>query len=92
MMLLDFYHAAEYVQHAANLIHGEGTADAKILAAQWAQMMKHREDGVRSILKAMRYHRDKMPRGKARSTCSRPRSGLGDGHARVDAGSRLHGR
>jgi hypothetical protein len=66
MMLVDFYHAAEYVQAAANAIHGEGTADAKIAATQWDEMMKHREDGVLSILKAMRYQRDKMPRGKAR--------------------------
>jgi hypothetical protein len=68
MMLLDFYHAAEYVQDAANAVYGEGSADAKVFAAQWAEMMKHREDGARSVLKAMRYQRDKMPRGKDRTT------------------------
>jgi hypothetical protein len=68
MMLLDFYHAAEYVQDAANAICGEGSADAKVLAVQWSETMKHCDDGVHAVLKAMRYRRDKMPEGKDRTT------------------------
>jgi len=67
MLIVDFFHVAEYVQRAANAIHGEHTAEAKILAAQWRETMKEKDDGVLLVLKAMRYQRDKMPAGAARS-------------------------
>jgi hypothetical protein len=71
MLLLDFYHGAEYVHLAANAVAGEGSAEAKILAAQWDETIKEKDDGARRVLKAMRYQRDKMPRGKARTEITR---------------------
>jgi hypothetical protein len=71
MMLLDFYHGAEYVHLAANAVHGEDTSDGKILAAEWDETVKLRADGVRRVLKAMRYQRTKMPAGKQRKDISR---------------------
>jgi hypothetical protein len=71
MLLLDFYHAAEYLHLAANAVHGEDTSDAKILAAEWDETVKLRADGVRRVLKAMRYHRSKMPAAKRRKDITR---------------------
>lgn len=71
MLLLDFYHGAEYVHLAANAVHGEDTSDAKILAAEWDETVKLKADGVRRVLKAMRYQRSKMPAGKRRKDITR---------------------
>jgi hypothetical protein len=71
MMVLDFYHGAEYIHLAANAVAGEGTAEAKILGAQWDETVKEKVDGARTMLKAMRYQRDKMARGKARADITR---------------------
>jgi len=71
MTVLDFYHCAEYIYLAANAVAGEGTPEAKILGAQWAETTKEKVGGARTVLKAMRYRRDKVPRGKARTDLTR---------------------
>lgn len=57
--LLDFFHAAEYVQLAANAIEGNDSPEARVLAATWREMLKEYEDGPERMLKAMRYYRDR---------------------------------
>jgi len=57
--LLDFYHAAEYVQLAANAIEGNDSPEARVLAATWREMLKEYDDGPARMLKAMRYYRDR---------------------------------
>jgi hypothetical protein len=57
--LLDFYHAAEYVQLAANAIEGKDSPEARVLAATWREQLKECEDGPERLLKAMRYYRDR---------------------------------
>jgi hypothetical protein len=60
MWVVDFFHVAEYLQVAANAIHGQNAPRAKILAAEWRETLKTEDNGVRAVLKAMRYQRDKM--------------------------------
>jgi hypothetical protein len=71
MMLLDFYHGAEYLKLAANAVHGEDTPEAKIRAAEWAETVKLKANGVSKVLKAMRYQRGKMAPGKRRKDITR---------------------
>jgi hypothetical protein len=64
--MLDFYHAAEYLQLAANAIEGGDSSAARVLAANWREQLKEYEDGPERVLKAMRYYRDRKsgPLGK----------------------------
>ena len=57
--ILDFYHAAEYLQHAANAIEGNDSPAARVLAADWREQLKEYEDGPERVLKTMRYYRDR---------------------------------
>lgn len=66
LYLLDFFHAAEYLTAAAELVHGPDTPDAHVLAARWRETLKLVEDGAEHVLKSLRYHRDQLPKGKKR--------------------------
>jgi hypothetical protein len=57
--MLDFYHAADYLQLAANAVEGKDSPAARVLAANWREQLKEYEDGPARVLKAMRYHRDR---------------------------------
>ena len=57
--MLDFYHAAEYLQLAANAVEGRDSSAARVLAADWREQLKEYEDGPERVLKAMRYYRDR---------------------------------
>jgi hypothetical protein len=71
MMLLDFYHGAEYLHLAANAVHGEDAPEARILAAEWDETVKLKANGAPTVLKAMRYQRSKMVPGKRRKEITR---------------------
>jgi len=58
--LLDFFHAAEYVQLAANAACGAETPEADVLATNWRETLKLFGDGATRVLKSMRYQRDRM--------------------------------
>jgi hypothetical protein len=60
--VLDFYHAAEYLQLAANAVEGRDSPAARVLAAHWRESLKEHTDGPERVLKAMRYHRDRLTR------------------------------
>lgn len=60
--LLDFYHAAEYLKKASNLLYGTNSAESHATAAQWGETLKHDEAGADRVLKSLRYHRDQLAR------------------------------
>lgn len=66
MFLLDFFHGAEYLTEAAELIHGVDTPDSHATGAEWRELLKRAEDGVDRILQSLRYHRNNLPKGKKR--------------------------
>jgi hypothetical protein len=59
-MLADFFHVAEYVQKAADVVAGKETAEAKVVASNWRETIKELDDGSTRALKSMRYQRDKL--------------------------------
>jgi hypothetical protein len=63
MKLVDAFHVAEYLQMAANAIHGVDSGDAKVLAATWREIVKETQDGAERILRSMRA-RSSSPRGR----------------------------
>lgn len=71
MTLVDVFHAAEYVQLAANAVEGEHTSGAKILAATWRETLKEEINGVPRVLRAMRARRTKAPTKKALAELNR---------------------
>jgi len=54
MDLVDAFHAAEYVQKAAEAIEGAGSPEARILAGTWRETLKERDDGAATVLRSMR--------------------------------------
>jgi hypothetical protein len=58
--LLDYYHAAQYLQDAADAVEGQGTPEARVLAVSWGETLKEYEDGAARVLKSMRYYRDQV--------------------------------
>lgn len=60
--LLDFYHAAEYLQLAANAVEGKDSPAARVLASDWKEILKELDDGPDRVLKAMRYYRGRLGR------------------------------
>jgi hypothetical protein len=60
LFLTDFYHVAKYLTQAAEAVAGEGTPEAKVMAASWRETMKEFAGGADRVLKSMRYHRDRV--------------------------------
>jgi hypothetical protein len=54
MDLVDAFHAAEYVQQAAEALKGKDTPDARILASTWRETLKEKDDGAAAVLRSMR--------------------------------------
>ncbi len=61
--LLDFYHCAGYLEAAANAVHHDDAPAARVLARHWGDILLEQDDGAIRTLKAMRYHREQVPRG-----------------------------
>lgn len=75
MALVDAFHVAEYVQKAANAIHGPmNTADAAVLAATWRETIKKKREGPVEVVRSMR----------ARLGAVRTRSGRAELRAAID--------
>ncbi len=60
--VVDFYHVAKRLVHAANVIAGEGTPEAKLMRSNWCETLKLFDDGAPRVLKSMRYHRGQLAR------------------------------
>lgn len=65
-LLLDFFHAAQYLTEAAQLVYGVDSADSHATAAEWREILKHAPDGAERVLKSLRYHRDELKGDGAR--------------------------
>ena len=64
MQLADMFHLAEYLQHAAEAVHGEATPEARELSEHWRTTLKERRDGAWRVLRAMRHQRVKLTYSK----------------------------
>lgn len=64
--LLDFFHAAEYLTDAAQLVYGVDSADSNAAAAEWREILKLSSNGPERVLKSLRYHRDQLKRASDR--------------------------
>lgn len=60
--IVDFYHVAKRLVHAADVIAGAGTPEARLMRSNWCETLKLFDDGAKRVLKSMRYHRDQLPR------------------------------
>jgi hypothetical protein len=59
-MILDFFHAAEYLHRAAAAVDGKDTPEARVRASGWKELLKEFEDGGMRVLKAMRHQRTRL--------------------------------
>lgn len=64
--LVDRYHVAEYLGECAALVAGVSTPESRVLAASWKETMNAFSDGTYRVLKALRYHRDRLPTATAK--------------------------
>lgn len=64
--MIDFFHVAEHLQDAADVVDGEGTAEAKVRRAGWAEMLKAYDNGAERVLQALRHQRRTAKRERAR--------------------------
>lgn len=55
---VDAFHVFERVKRALDAYHGEGTAESKAAFEQYRVWMREYPDGVRRVLRALRYRRD----------------------------------
>jgi hypothetical protein len=55
--LLDFHHAAGYLQDASDAIDGQGTPAAQVHRHEMAETLKAYHDGVERVLQSLRYYR-----------------------------------
>ncbi len=56
-MMLDFFHASEYLAEAANIVSSE-PVDASVQQSDWREQLKGYADGPKRVLKSLRYFRD----------------------------------
>jgi hypothetical protein len=63
--LLDRFHVAEYLGTCAALIAGSGTPESHVLKASWRETMNVFDDGGYRVLKALRYHRERVSQAAA---------------------------
>jgi hypothetical protein len=71
MKLVDLFHVAEYLQLAATAVHPNSEGDAKILEQTWLETLKERDDGPDVVLRALRYQRRKLPKGRRRKNITK---------------------
>ncbi len=57
----DFYHAAEYLTKAAEIVWAAGDPQAAVHAATWRETLKSYDDGADRVLGSLRYFRDRLP-------------------------------
>lgn len=62
----DFYHGAEYLTKAAEIVWGAGDAQAAVHAATWRETLQRHTDGADRVLGSLRYYRDRLDTASAR--------------------------
>lgn len=63
---VDFYHAAEYLTKAADIVWGVGDPQGAVHAATWRETLKEHDDGADRVLGSLRYYRDRLTIAAAR--------------------------
>lgn len=63
---LDFYHAAEYLTKAAEIVWSAGDAQAAVHAATWRETLQRHTDGADRVLGSLRYFRDRLDTAASR--------------------------
>jgi hypothetical protein len=60
--LVDFFHAAEHLQAAFATAYGENSSRTQAQSAKYRHLLLEETDGVETVIRALRYLRDKHPR------------------------------
>ena len=68
---VDFYHACEHLGAAVALVHGEGTVVTRRRFAALRHVLLEEENGVESVIRALRYMHDKESGAKKREALKR---------------------
>ena len=56
--LLDLFHMGEHLQQAADAIHGNGTAKARVARVEWLETLRAYDDGLERVRQCLRrFHR-----------------------------------
>jgi len=63
---VDFYHAAEYLTKAAEIVWGTSDPQGAVHAATWRETLKEYDDGADRVLGSLRYYRDRLTTTAAR--------------------------
>lgn len=66
--VLDFYHAAEHLNAALAAAYGEGTPKAAAQFEKLRHLMRHDQQGVSKVIRALIHLRDTHPRSKKLKT------------------------
>lgn len=62
--VVDFFHAAEHVNHALAAAYGDGTLEARRRFVDLRHVLLEDPDGVTKVIRSLLYLRDKHPRSK----------------------------
>ncbi len=62
--LIDFFHAAENLQAAFDNAYGQGNAKAQSQFEKYRHILRHDDDGVETLIRALKYLHSKHPRRK----------------------------
>ena len=64
--IVDFYHAAEHLSHAAEALFGKSTADAQHWYRRWRHKLQHQHGGVAALQRSLHYHQQRLQKGSDR--------------------------
>lgn len=62
--VVDYYHACEHLHAAAAMAYGERSPRAKTWYDKWRSVLRHEDDGVDKVIRAIAYQAAKHPRRK----------------------------
>lgn len=64
--IVDYFHACEHLQKAFDAYYGEGTENAKLFSAYFRKVLRDKDNGVGSVIQALRYRLKTCPRSKTK--------------------------
>jgi hypothetical protein len=65
---LDFYHAAEHLSTALDVAYGENSGKSKAQFEKLRHVLRHDDDGIAKVIRALVHLRDQHPRSKKIAT------------------------
>jgi hypothetical protein len=66
--VVDFFHAAEHLNHAVAAAYGDGTVEARRRFADLRHVLLEEEGGAKKVIRSLTYMRDKHPRSTTIAT------------------------